>query len=374
MNDVSASGAFDEQRSKNRRGGRATLVTTAQLGGGWNVPLRRKTTQKCVCGPFSPLQLGYTAGELAFACQTDYSVTAAAGACSVARSHQRQMRSQVFFDLKQEVDMSPPASRLTRTQLNVPYRNQTAAWRLAPGTWLVGDRPPFSRCYICMHQSPAGTAGGKSSTTTATTAAAAAIMGAEGTIVAAGGVAPAAADAAAAAAGGDSETPPPGSSSYQHQGMAGGEGQGTAAAVKAASSSSAAGAAAGRPSSWRHVGLLWLACALTVGAYFSKDVLAAVSTEVRILFWLLLGLPACLPAARHPVWSCHIKSPTPKHSFIRSFIRPPTAHGGLQHEPRGIRRPLRSPRHSQHLCIPPGRWAGGRHRLGQVKPRTRALI
>lgn len=52
-------------------------------------------------------------------------------------------------------------------------------------------------------------------------------------------------------------------------------------------------------SSWRHVALLWSACGLTLGAYYAKDVLAAVSPELmeefgmsRQAYGALYGLPA----------------------------------------------------------------------------------
>lgn len=66
--------------------------------------------------------------------------------------------------------------------------------------------------------------------------------------------------------------------SYQQQQQH--EGNGAAAAAALARKSSSEG---GQPSSssWRHIGLLWLACCLTIGAYYSKDVIAAVSPEVR---------------------------------------------------------------------------------------------
>lgn len=52
-------------------------------------------------------------------------------------------------------------------------------------------------------------------------------------------------------------------------------------------------------SSWCHVALLWSACGLTLGAYYAKDVLAAVSPELmeefgmsRQAYGALYGLPA----------------------------------------------------------------------------------
>jgi hypothetical protein len=73
----------------------------------------------------------------------------------------------------------------------------------------------------------------------------------------------------------------------------------------AASQVKPGGGAAPSSMSWQHVGLLWAACGLTVGAYYSKDVLAAVSPDVS-----LVAVSACvravpvylLPSARARPW------------------------------------------------------------------------
>jgi len=84
-------------------------------------------------------------------------------------------------------------------------------------------------------------------------------------------------EAAAVSAGG---TWPSTSSteSYQQQQQ---QQQGNVAAAAAALARKSSPAGGQPSSSWRHIGLLWLACCLTIGAYYSKDVIAAVSPEVR---------------------------------------------------------------------------------------------
>lgn len=70
-----------------------------------------------------------------------------------------------------------------------------------------------------------------------------------------------------------------------------------AAATASHTKPAATSSAASPTTSWRHVGLLWAACGLTVGAYYSKDVLAAVSPDVS--WWLLVCLyQTCIVLSR----------------------------------------------------------------------------